>query len=137
MRLLLLLITLFLATTVFASTSGPITSINQVQEERYHHLLGELRCLVCQNQSLEDSNAPLAQDLKREVHEQIKSGHTDDEIKHYLVARYGEYILFKPQLTKTTFVLWLGPVIFLVGAFVILFFSIKRQRINVTNSHYS
>jgi cytochrome c-type biogenesis protein CcmH len=104
------------------------TSISQVQEVRYNHLLGELRCLVCQNQSLADSNAPLALDLKREVYDQIKIGKTDDEIKTFLVSRYGEYILFKPQFTKTTFVLWLGPVVFLVGSFIILFISIRRQK---------
>lgn len=127
MRLYLTIIALLMSITCFANSPGQITYIGQVQEDRYQHLLSELRCLVCQNQSLADSNAPLAMDLKKQVYEQIKAGHTDEEIKNYLVARYGEYILFKPKLTKTTFILWLGPVIFLIGAFLILFISIRKQ----------
>lgn len=113
--------------TCMATTTNNFTFISSIQEERYHHLLSELRCLVCQNQSLADSNAPLAVDLKRDVLERIQSGATDEEIKSYLVGRYGEYILFKPSMNNTTFVLWLGPVIFLCGSFIILLLSIKRQ----------
>lgn len=98
-----------------------------VQQDRFHHLLSELRCLVCQNQNLAESNAPLAQDLKAEVYRQILAGFTDQEIRRYLVERYGEYVLFKPRLSTITFVLWLGPFIFLCGALGILFLSIKKQ----------
>lgn len=128
MRVWLFITLMLMSSWVNAYSFEQATSISQVQEVRYNHLLGELRCLVCQNQSLADSNAPLALDLKREVYDQIKMGKTDDEIKTFLVSRYGEYILFKPQFTKTTFVLWLGPVVFLVGSFIILFISIRRQK---------
>ncbi len=128
MRVWLFITLMLMSSWVNAYSFEQATSISQVQEVRYNHLLGELRCLVCQNQSLADSNAPLALDLKREVYDQIKIGKTDDEIKTFLVSRYGEYILFKPQFTKTTFVLWLGPVVFLVGSFIILFISIRRQK---------
>lgn len=128
MRLFFFIVMMLISSLTLAYPDGASTSISEVQEQRYKTMLSELRCLVCQNQSLADSNAPLAQDLKKEVYDQIKSGKTDEEIKTYLVSRYGEYILFKPNLTKTTFVLWLGPVIFLVGAFVILGLSIRRQK---------
>lgn len=126
MRFLLSLAMLFIF-SVTMGMPGQQTSINQIQEQRYQQLLGELRCLVCQNQSLADSNAPLAQDLKKEVHDRIIAGQTDEEIKKALVAQYGEYILFKPQLTKVTLILWLGPLVFLVGAFIILWLTIRRQ----------
>jgi cytochrome c-type biogenesis protein CcmH len=112
-----------------AATENNFTFISSIQEQRFQHLLSELRCLVCQNQSLADSNAPLAQDLKRDVLERLRFGYTDEEIKKYLVARYGEYILFKPSVNSATFILWLGPVIFLCGSLLILLISIKRQSI--------
>jgi cytochrome c-type biogenesis protein CcmH len=98
-----------------------------LQQMRWQHLLSELRCLVCQNQSLAESNAPLAQDLKQLVADQIKMGYSDAQIKQYLAARYGEYILFKPSLNRINLVLWLGPIIFLCGASLIMYISIRRQ----------
>jgi cytochrome c-type biogenesis protein CcmH len=113
--------------TCSAATTNNFTFISSVQEHRFQHLLGELRCLVCQNQSLADSNAPLAQDLKKDVLQRLQAGYTDEEIKTYLVARYGEYILFKPSVNGATFILWLGPVIFLCGSLLILLVNIRRQ----------
>lgn len=127
MKLLFMLCLLFLTLGSYASTSNNFTFISHVQEQRYQHLLGNLRCLVCQNQSLAESNAPLAQDLKKEVRDKIVAGYTDEEIKLYLVAHYGEYILFKPSVNRTTIILWSGPFIFLMGALFILFASIKKQ----------
>ncbi len=129
MRYLLLISSvLFLfASNCLANVQNNFTFISQVQEQRFAQLIKELRCLVCQNQNLADSNAPLALDLKREVQEKIRSGSTDEEIKKYLVDHYGEYILFKPPKTNSTFILWLGPFIFLLGGFIILFLSIRRQ----------
>src|SRR6516225_5792174 len=86
--------------TVTAKTTELYLFPNPQQELRFQQLLGELRCLVCQNQSLAESNAPLAQDLKSEVYQQIQAGYSNDEIKQFLVRRYGEYILFKPSVTK-------------------------------------
>lgn len=129
-RLWILLLMSLYTSVGLAKTIPTYTFIFAVQEQRFSHLLSELRCLVCQNQSLAESNAPLAQDLKNEVYHRIRSGWSDQEIKGYLVQRYGEYILFKPDVNKTTFVLWLGPVVFLVGAFVILFINIQRRQSN-------
>jgi cytochrome c-type biogenesis protein CcmH len=129
MRFFLILFIFFflIVPNCIARVENNFTFIAHVEEERFHHLISELRCLVCQNQSLADSNAPLAIDLKNEIFQKIQSGLTDEEIKHYLVERYGDYILFKPSVSKTTFILWLGPFIFLVGSFAILLISIRRQ----------
>lgn len=83
---------------------------------RFENLTGNLRCLVCQNESLWDSNAPLAVDLRRIVYQQVKQGATDQAIKQYLVARYGEFILLQPVFKTTTYLLWIVP-------FCLLFFS--------------
>jgi|LakMenEpi03Aug12_release.lakeMendotaPanAssembly.Ray.scaffolds.fasta_scaffold176607_3 cytochrome c-type biogenesis protein CcmH len=119
-----------------AKVSYPYQFSSEVQAQRFKNLLNELRCLVCQNQSLSESNAPLAVDLKQQIYFQILTGSSDAEIKHYLVKRYGEYILLKPRVSSDTLVLWLGPVMFLVGSFIIFFFSIRKyNRANISNSN--
>jgi cytochrome c-type biogenesis protein CcmH len=91
----------------------------QAERERFHALAEELRCLVCQNQTLADSDAALAADLRREVEELMLAGRSDDEIKAYLVQRYGDFVLYRPPLQRNTWPLWLGPfVLLLVGAAV-------------------
>lgn len=121
--ILLLLTTFSVFATPVANYYFPILA----EQKRFQQLLSELRCVVCQNQSLAESHAPLAIDLKNEVYGLVQRGYSDDEIKKYLVARYGEYILFKPNLNNISFVLWLGPIIFLLGASAIMFTSIRRQ----------
>ena len=83
-------------------------------EARYRALLAEIRCLVCQNQSLADSNAPLAVDLREEVRAQIAGGASDDDVVQYLTARYGDFVLYKPRFTAVTAVLWLAPLLLLI-----------------------
>jgi cytochrome c-type biogenesis protein CcmH len=88
-------------------------------QARYEHINRELRCLVCQNQTIADSNATLAQDLRREVREMIAAGRTDDEIREFMLARYGDFVLYRPRLTATNFLLWAAPVLLLlVGSFI-------------------
>ncbi|MDX2345681.1 MAG: cytochrome c-type biogenesis protein CcmH [Legionella sp.] len=94
---------------------------NPKQTAQFKGLLRELRCLVCQNQDLADSNAPLAKDLRDEVYGLVKLGKSDDEIIRYLTARYGDFILFKPPLKSATYVLWGAPVLFLCLGLVLLF----------------
>jgi len=90
----------------------------QAERERFHALAEELRCLVCQNQTLADSDAALAADLRREVEELMLSGRSDDEIKAYLVQRYGDFVLYRPPLQRNTWLLWLGPfALLVVGGF--------------------
>lgn len=98
------------------------------QELRARELSRELRCLVCQNQSIEDSNAPLARDLRRIVRERVAAGDSDRAIMDYLVARYGEWVLLKPRFNLQTLLLWLGPALFLVIGGVVVFFLYRRQR---------
>jgi len=89
------------------------------QRARYHRLAEELRCLVCQNQTLADSNAELAADLRHQVENQILAGRSDDEIKAYLVQRYGDFVLYRPPMKSSTWLLWLGPfALLLLGGLV-------------------
>src|SRR4051812_34250794 len=97
-------------------------------DARLKHLETELRCLVCQNQTLADSNAPLAEDLRREVRELANSGKSDSEIKQYLVARYGDFVLYRPPLQTTTWLLWIGPFALLIGGAAIWYAIVRRRR---------
>ena len=94
---------------------------------RLKKLEGELRCLVCQNQTLADSNAMLAEDLRREVRDLALAGKSDDEIRAYLVARYGDFVLYDPPLKRTTWLLWIGPFALLAGGGM-LWWTILRRR---------
>ena len=101
---------------------------NPVQEQQYNRLIAELRCLVCQNQNLADSNAELAQDLRQEIYEMIQNGATDQEIVSFMVARYGDFVLYRPPFKATTAFLWIGPFIILVAGFVILLVFVRKRR---------
>jgi len=126
--------TLFLAllvpATSFAqagSTAAPPQFNDTTEAERFHALTEELRCVKCQNQSLADSNAQIAQDLRQEVLDLMRQGKTDAEVKQYLVARYGEFVLYRPRVEPTTWLLWFGPaVLLLIGGFVVA--GIVRRR---------
>jgi len=98
-----------------------------VDEERLRTLESELRCLVCQNQSLADSNASLAQDLRQQVVEQMAAGKTNTEIRDYLVARYGDFVLYKPPMKSVTILLWVGPFILLLLAAVVGLIVVRRR----------
>ena len=88
-------------------------------QARYEHINRELRCLVCQNQTIADSNATLAQDLRREVREMLVAGKTDDEIRTFMIERYGDFVLYRPRMTAGNFLLWAAPVLLLLlGTFV-------------------
>jgi cytochrome c-type biogenesis protein CcmH len=96
-------------------------------EARFQALTQELRCLVCQNQSLADSHAELAGDLRREVHEMIKAGKEDREIVDFLVRRYGDFVLYRPPLDPRTAALWLGPIGLLVLAGLVGYIAVRRR----------
>ena len=89
---------------------------NQADDDRLHALSAELRCLVCQNESLADSTAGLALDLKREMREHILAGESDDEIRRFLVERYGDFVTYRPPWSARTVLLWLGPLLLLLVA---------------------
>jgi cytochrome c-type biogenesis protein CcmH len=103
-------------------------SDDPVLEQRLKKLSQELRCLVCQNETLADSQADLAEDLRDEIREQMKAGKSDKEIISFLTARYGQFILYKPQVTPTTYLLWFGPFVLLLAGLAVLFRYIKQRR---------
>ena len=105
----------------------PVKFKDSLQEEQYYDLLEEVRCLVCQNQSLADSNAPLAQDLRNEIYEMVNSKKNNNEILDFLVKRYGDFVLYRPPLKKNTWLLWFGPFLILIIAISIGIIVIKKQ----------
>jgi len=105
----------------------PVTN-DPALEQRLFNLSKNLRCLVCQNETLADSQADLAEDLRDEIREQMKAGKSDKEIIDFLTARYGQFILYKPQVTPTTYLLWFGPFVLLLAGLAVLFRYIKQRR---------
>jgi cytochrome c-type biogenesis protein CcmH len=133
---LLLLAALLLAAPLHAKQAVPAID-DPVAEKRAVALEEQLRCLVCQNETIAASQADLAKDLRREIREQIKAGRTDDQIKQYLVDRYGDFVLYKPPLKATTVLLWGGPFALLVGGVFGLFVYMRRRRGRVEQSALS
>ena len=122
----LMLIALLLSEPVWAGEARPLAD-DPVVEARLKHLAVELRCLVCQNQTLADSNAPLAEDLRREVREMIAKDMSDKEIIDFLVARYGDFVLYRPPLKATTTLLWVGPFVLLIVGAGALVMTLRRR----------
>jgi len=102
---------------------------NEQMEADYTSLVAELRCLVCQNQSLSDSNAELAVDMRTKVFKMLSEGKSKAEIADFMVARYGDFVLYRPPVKSSTFLLWFGPLIFFVIAAFIVFSFMRRQSI--------
>jgi cytochrome c-type biogenesis protein CcmH len=127
-RLLLPLLLLWLAPAAFAQNVAQPVGDDPAIEQRLHKLSQELRCLVCQNETLADSQASLAEDLRREIREQMKAGKSDKEIIAFLTERYGQFILYRPQVTPTTYLLWFGPFVLLLAGLAVLFYYIKQRR---------
>jgi len=95
-------------------------------ERRVSALAAELRCLVCQNQSLADSNAPLAVDLKNEIREKLQRGESESQVVSFMVERYGDFVLYRPPVNGTTIALWIGPLLFVAAGLFLLFQRLKR-----------
>lgn len=96
-------------------------------QQRYENITRELRCLVCQNETIADSNATLAGDLRREVREMIAAGKTDDEIRQFMIDRYGDFVLYRPRLTPINFLLWAAPVLLLAGGLIAVVRVVRRR----------
>ncbi len=109
-----LLIGLLLLVAFSAAAIDPLPFKDSTEETRFQNLVRELRCLVCQNQNLADSDAGLAKDLRAEVLELMQSGKSDTEIKHFLTDRYGDFVLYKPPVKPGTWLLWFGPLLVLL-----------------------
>jgi len=123
----LLMVILFLPSLAAAGEAAPLAE-NPQAEARLKALAVELRCLVCQNQTLADSNAPLAEDLRREVREMIAKNMSDKEIIDFLVTRYGDFVRYRPPLKTTTTLLWVGPFLLLIGGAIALVMALRRRQ---------
>jgi cytochrome c-type biogenesis protein CcmH len=120
-KLFLLLLTLLISVCSAQSVPG-----NSDLDLRMMRIAGELRCLVCQNQTLADSNAELAIDLRKQLREKLASGMSDQEVIDFMVQRYGDFVLYKPRLQPSTWLLWFGPFLILIGGLIFLVFRIRR-----------
>ncbi|GHD66494.1 cytochrome c biogenesis protein [Luteimonas padinae] len=105
----------------------PLEFHDRAEEQRFHKLTLELRCVMCQNQSLADSDAPIAHDLRREVFNLMREGRSDAEIKAFLVDRYGEFVLYRPQFGGGTLLLWLGPAVVLLAGAAVVVVVVRRR----------
>lgn len=117
--------TILLGLISLAAVAAEPPPLNAEQTSRYYTLTMELRCLVCQNQSIADSNAPLAADLRDQVRTQILAGRTDAQIKQYMTDRYGDFVLYKPPFKLNTILLWLSPAVLVVVGLTI---ALRRIR---------
>ena len=127
MRLLAVIIALFLTCAAAAENAVP-TMADPVTNKRAVQLAEQLRCLVCQNQSIAESNAELAVDLRRQINEQIAQGRSDGEIVDFMVQRYGEFVLYRPPFKAVTLLLWLGPGLLLATGLAVLIYNLRRRR---------
>ena len=129
-RLALVIVVLAIALSpirLLAADAVP-TEKDPVAAARAVALSEKLRCLVCQNQTIADSNAELAADLRRQIHEQIAAGKSDKEIVDYMVARYGDFVLYQPPVKSTTLLLWAGPLLLLAIGVVVLVRTVRSRR---------
>lgn len=126
MRVLLLFLGLLAVAPAFAVEPDEMLA-DPALEARARALSAELRCMVCQNQSIDDSNAELARDLRVLVRERIRAGDTDEEVLSYVVSRYGEFVLLKPRMSARNAVLWATPLLVLAGGGLIAFLALRRR----------
>ena len=125
-RRLILVLVLMLPVFVAAKDAAPAAA-DPVLEARMLRIAAELRCLVCQNQTIADSHADLAQDLRRQVREMLLRGDSDQQIIDYMTARYGDFVLYRPPLKASTALLWFGPALLLLGGFAALVIVLRRR----------
>lgn len=125
-RLLILMLMLLAAGAPWAKEAAPLAD-DPVVEQRLIAISEEMRCLVCQNESLSGSRSELAQDLRRELRNQIRQGRTDAEIRDFMVARYGDFVLYRPPVKPTTILLWAGPFVLMIVAVIVLLVYVRRR----------
>jgi len=128
MKSLLLSMVIISCLSGFALSKAPMQTADQSEaEKRVTMLSHQLRCLVCQNETLADSRADLAADLRKEIREQVVAGRTDGEIIAFLTDRYGDFVLYRPPVKPSTYVLWFGPFLLLGSGLLALYRSVKRR----------
>ena len=133
---LLVLLLALVPLTGFAKEAAPLAQ-DEVTEKRLVEISSELRCLVCQNESLSGSHAELANDLRREIRTLIKDGKSDSEIMDFMVSRYGDFVRYRPPLKGTTLLLWFGPALLFLGGFAALVVFLRRRARAVTETTLS
>ncbi len=126
-RTILATVALFIATAVFAQAIEPLPFKNHAEEIRYQQLTAKLRCPMCQNETLADSNAPIARDLRHQIFDMMQAGKTDEEIKTFLVDRYSNFVLYDPPLERDTILLWFGPAVILVIGAIVVVVQVRRR----------
>ena len=127
MRILFSFLTLSLLVTVAYAVDTEDALDDPVLQARYEKIVGEVRCLKCQNQTIKDSNAFLAGDLRREIRHMLEDGLTDEQIFDFLVERYGDFALYKPRASGKTLILWIAPALFLLGGAFVLVTIVRRR----------
>lgn len=128
MKGIVLILALFLSGSVLADNIDTYRFSSVDQEQQYRHLTESLRCPKCQNNSIADSNAMIASDMRLKVYELLQNGQTPDQVKQYMVARYGNFVTYEPPVMPSTLILWAGPALFvIIGAMVIVLRSKKRR----------
>jgi cytochrome c-type biogenesis protein CcmH len=131
LRILLVVSLWLFAGAAIAQAIEPLPFKDHVEELRFQHLTAQLRCPMCQNETLADSNAPIAHDLRNQIFQLMQHGQTDAQIKQYLVDRYSDFVLYDPPVSRSTWLLWFGPLlILLLGAGVVAATIRKRSRAN-------
>lgn len=126
----LMILLLVIATRIFAVDTHQFA--DSEQQKTYEKIISELRCLVCQNQTIADSNAELAGDLRRQVYEMLQKGKSKDEIIRFMTDRYGDFVLYNPPFKPKTGLLWVGPSAFLLIGLVMVFWIIRRKKQTVS-----
>lgn len=127
-------LTVFLFTVslfAFSASASPVETYefqDKESQERYNQLIKELRCPKCQNQNLADSNSQIAVDLRQEVFEMVQQGKSEPEVADFMVERYGEFVLYRPKVSKLTYILWFGPAAFLLIGVIIVVFVLRQKK---------
>ena len=131
-RFVVILLLLAVSLAVCAKEAEPL-AMDPVLEKRVNEITSELRCLVCQNQTIADSHAELAIDLKNQVRDMVSKGQTQDQIVEYMVHRYGDFVLYRPPMKPTTYLLWTGPFLLLVIGVFLLVMNLRRRQGLIVN----
>jgi cytochrome c-type biogenesis protein CcmH len=124
------------AANVYAKEAVPLAA-NPEMEKKVNNITKELRCLVCQNQTIADSHADLAIDLKNQVRDMVASGKTQKEIVDYMVHRYGDFVLYRPPVKPTTYLLWAGPFILLIAGVTLLMSNLRKRKQEIADAPLS
>ena len=128
-KIVFFLMVFIFSISVKAIDNGPVFE-DPVMQSKYEQLISEIRCLVCQNQSIKDSNVFLAVDLRNEIRRLLENGRSESEIKQFLVDRYGDFVLYQPPLNEKTFLIWFSPLLLLLAGGIIII-KIIRKRMNL------